>query len=302
MSARRSAGALGGIGLLAATLLQAAVPAAAHAQAQDDVLALARRAVVEGRAEEALALLEGLSAEHPDSSEIALWRGHAMRRADRPVDATQQYLRALRLDPANAGALIALGDLQDASGNLAAARERYEAAAAAAPRFPLGFRKAAGIAVRQNRHAEAIALLERYLALRPRDVAAIRVLGMQQYLDEDVVAAQATFERALGVAPDDAEAHFGLGLALADEAAEQERALQHLRTALAAAPANAMALYTVGRILAGQDDFAGAATAFESSLAIDERQSDAHYRLALAYARLGRRDEAREHQTRFREL
>ncbi|HJO04673.1 MAG TPA: tetratricopeptide repeat protein [Acidobacteriota bacterium] len=273
-----------------------------QAQRGDPELAAARRAVVDGRVEEALELLGGLATERPESGEVALWMGHALRRSGDPRGAAQQYLRAVRLDPTNAGALIALGDLQSDAGDLDSALDYYKRAITVAPDFPVGYRKAAGVEVQLVLHRNAIEHLRQYLELRPGDVVAMSVLGMEQYLDEDIDGAIATMERVVALEPDHVRGHFGLGMALADRPEEYTRALMHLEATTAADPGNAMALYLIGRIRASRGELEPAREALRSSLEIDSEQPDAHYRIALVYARLGERDAARVHQERFQEL
>ncbi len=286
--------------LFAVTLLP--TPVVVQQAEVDPRLRQARRAVVERRTDEALSLLATLAGEQPQSSEVALWLGHAMRQSGDPAGATRQYLRVLRLDPTNAGALISLGDLQSESGDLRQALDYYKQAIDDAPEFPLGYRKAAGVEVQMVLHADAIAHLRRYLDLRPGDVVARSMMGIEQYLDEDIDGAIATLEEALAMDPESDQVHFGLGMALADRAEQQARALEHLNRAVDADPDNAMALYLIGKIHAPRGDLEAAREALEASLARDPGQADAHYRIVLVYARLGDRQTAASHQRRFQEL
>lgn len=300
-----------GSALAVATLLLGAPPevaapvpplGVARPQQSDPELRAARREVLRGSVEEALTLLNDLAIARPESSEVALWYGHALKRSGDSSGAAHQYLRALRLDPDSAGALIALGDLQSAAGDLRRGLAYYQRAIGAAPEFPLGYRKAAGIEVQLILHADAIGHLRRYLELRPGDAVAMRVMGLEQYLDEDVDGAVATLEQALALDPDNAQGHFGLGMALADRAGDYERALRHLREAVAGEPGNAMALYLIGKIHALRSELEEARDALEASLARDPAQPDAHYRIALVYARLGDRESATRHQQSFLKL
>ena len=96
----------------------------------------ARRALAEGRVEEATASLRRLADEHPSSALVALWLGHTLRRGgDRP-GASREYLRALEIRPDTTGALIALGDLQQDASDLAGALGYYERAVELAPELP----------------------------------------------------------------------------------------------------------------------------------------------------------------------
>lgn len=295
--------AIGGATMLAVVVFSpAATAATSWAEQGDSRLGAARRAVLDGRVEEALELLARLASERPESAEVALWLGHALQRSGDPRGAAQQYVQAMRLNPANAGALVALGDMQSDAGDLASALDYYEQAIVVAPDFPLGYRKAAGIEVQMVLHRNAIEHLSQYLEMRPGDVVAMSLLGMEQYLDEDIDGAIATLERVVELDPDHVNGHFGLGMALADRPEEYERALAQLGAAAVADPDNAMAHYLIGRIRASQGELEPALDALRASLAIDAEQPDAHYRIALVYARLSDREAARVHQARFQEL
>lgn len=283
-------------------LSHAATAPPSWAEQGDPQLGAARRAVLDGRVEEALELLARLVSERPESGEVVLWMGHALRRSGDPRAAAQQYLQAIRLDPENAGAFVALGDMQSDAGDLPSALDYYDRAITVAPDFPLGYRKAAGIEVQMVLHRNAIEHLNQYLEMRPGDIVAMSLLGMEQYLDEDLDAAVATMERVVELEPDHVRGHFGLGMALADRPDEYARALVHLETAAAGDPGNAMALYLIGRIRASQGELEPALEALQASLVIDSEQPDAHYRIALVYARLRDQEAARVHQARFQEL
>ena len=262
----------------------------------------ARRALAEGRVEEATASLRRLADEHPSSALVALWLGHTLRRGgDRP-GASREYLRALEIRPDTTGALIALGDLQQDASDLAGALGYYEHAVELAPELPVVHRKAAAVEVRRENHGPAARHLERYVELLPNDGEALTVLGIERYLNEELDAALESLERALAIDPDNAQAHFGVGLVLADRPAEHVRSLEHLRRAAAADPDNPTAHYLIGRVLAAQGELDPALAALQRALELAPELPDAHYRIALVYARLGDREAGRRHQDLFNEL
>lgn len=275
---------------------------AAPAAQSDAELGAARRAVLDGDIEEGMRALGLLADQYPDSGEVALWHGHALKRGGRAAAATREYLRTLELQPLNAGAMVALGDLQAAANNLTQALAYYQSAIEVAPGAPIGYRRAAAVEVQMYLHHDAIDHLQRYLALAPDDAVATGVLGVEQYMDEDIDAAIVTLERALAMDPGRPGTLFGLGMALADRPDQQDRALELLARAIEADPDNAMALYLVGRIHVGRGELTEARDALLSSLGVDPEQADAHYRLALVFGRLGDLDAAAIHQLRFQEL
>jgi len=295
----RNALILGGIAVFA---VAASASASASQQLPRGVLLEARAALAEGRVDDALIELESLVERFPDSAWVALWYGHAWRaKGDRPA-ASVEYLRGLELQPDNPQLLIAIGDLHGDAGDLARATDYYRRAIAAAPEFPLAHRKAATAEIERMRHGAAIGHLKSYVELVGDDIEALNVLGIEQYMNEDHQGAIETLEKVLRIDPDNAKAHFGLGMALSDRSSEYDRSLSHLRRAIELEPTNPTAHYMAGRVLTAQEQLDEALQALQRSLELSPDLADAHYRIALVYTRLGDRDAARNHQQRFQEL
>ncbi|MCA1620562.1 MAG: tetratricopeptide repeat protein [Acidobacteria bacterium] len=95
----------------------------------------------------------------------------------------------------------------------------------------------------------------------------------------DVDAARASFRKALGLNPREAEAHKYLGL-LADRAGDLEGAARHFGEAARLAPASAPARNNYGVILLRLGRTREAAAEFEASLRADPRQPNALVNLA----------------------
>ena len=288
--------------LVCAGIVAVAAVAGAVAQLPRGALVEARTALAEGRVDDALAELERLAAQYPQATLVALWHGHAWRTKGDRRAATREYLRALELAPGNAQALVALGDMHNDAGNLVQAAGYYQRAIEAAPQFALAHRKAAATEVQRLRHGAAIQHLQAFLELEGDDVEALNVLGVEQFLNEDHDGAIETLERVLQIDPDNGKAHFGLGMVLSDRSAEHDRALVHLRRAIDADPSNPTAYYLLGRVLIVEENLEEALAALQRSLELSPGLADAHYRIALVYARLGDREAARRHQESFQQL
>ena len=86
---------------------------------------------------------------------------------------------------------VAAGHLNDAARLLADARQ-------ACPREPLILREMAGVRFRQGRHADAIALVTRYLMLVPNDELGWRILASSRYLTGDDDGALAAWNHVGG--------------------------------------------------------------------------------------------------------
>ena len=104
-----------------------------------------------------------------------------------------------------------------------------------------------------GRFEEGVPMLERALALQPRNADFLASLGTIHYVLGDLAAAIGTLERAIEIAPNVAEVHSNLAMALRD-AGDPDRALSAVRRAidlgpdLAAARLNyAMILLALGR-------------------------------------------------------
>ena len=277
-------------------------PAAESSQLPAGALLGARRALEEGRADDALAELMRLTERYPDSILATLLLGHAWRGTGDPVAATRAYLRALDLQPEFAEALIALGDVHMQAGNPQEADEYYARAIAAAPDFSLAYRKAVAADVALLRDGAAVEHLQRYLELEGEEVEALAILGIQQYLNENRDGSIETLQRVLQLDPDNGKAHYGLGTAFSDRPADYGRAIEHLRRAIAAGEGDATTYYLLGKVFAAQGEHEQAIAALENVVELDPNLADGHYRIAQAYARLGDRESAGVHQRRFEEL
>ena len=262
----------------------------------------ARRALAEGRTDDALAELERLTERYPDSAGTVLLLGHAWLAKGDPVAATRAYLRALDLRPNFAQALISLGDIHMESGNLEEADRYYARTIEAAPNLPMAYRRAVAVDVALLRDGAAVEHLQRYLELQGEDVEALSILGIQQYLNEDRDGAIETLEQVLQIDPDNTKAHYGLGTVFSDRPADYSRALEHLRLAIAGDETNYTAYYLMGKVLAADGELEQAIDALKRVVELSPNFTDAYYRIAQVYARLGDRESAGAHQQRFEEL
>ncbi len=98
--------------------------------------------------------------------------------------------------------------------------------------------------------------------------------------------------RALASMPHKPEYHFNLAAAL-DGACEDMAALASYQAGLAIAPDHAIAYKNVGSLLRKMGKHAGAITAYEHAAKLDPRLADAHYNLATTCKLLSRFEEAR---------
>jgi Flp pilus assembly protein TadD len=186
--------------------------------------------------------------------------------------------------------------------------------------------------------AGARATLAEALRQRPDDPAALVALGRLQLLDlSDPDAALATYRRAVQVAPQDAEAHYGLGQQLhfqgdmSGARAEFQEALKlrpgwphasawlgtveleslppdlpaatrHLEGAAAADPRYAFARYELGRAYGRAERWKDAVTSLQAAVELKPDYREAQYALGQSLEHLGRLNEARAALQRFHAL
>ncbi|PYS95894.1 MAG: hypothetical protein DMF50_06895 [Acidobacteria bacterium] len=148
----------------------------------------------------------------------------------------------------------------------------------------------------------ARAAFERVTEIDPRYADGFVNLGRVLVQEGDHETALPLLERALGIAPDLASAHYFLALALKARG-RYDAALEHLRAAAARFPRDKVVRDQIGRILFLQRRGQEAIAEFEKALLVDPEDLTAHYNLMLCHRALGdERAERREEAlyTRFK--
>ncbi len=146
--------------------------------------------------------------------------------------AVAEFNRALKLDPGNAGALLALSEVLMAQGKDAAAALLVERALSFHPNAAPVLARLAEIRVQTGQTDEALALYVQALELSDSDPALYVGYGDALQRSGRLPEALAAFHGALGLNPDDVTARYNLGVTLdqmgraGEAAASYERALQ----------------------------------------------------------------------------
>ena len=168
--------------------------------------------------------------------DLLVAQGGALLWDDQDAKAEAAYHAAIALDSTSTPALNGLGwTLRDSDGD-AAAFDVFEQSLAIEP-------SARGLAGKAStgRYSgvlstqEARDLLMAALAIDPEYAWAIREIAWSYFDDDKYSAAQASFNDALALDPDDTNAHFGLGRSSL-RAGDPEAALEHFNTLLGIAP------------------------------------------------------------------
>jgi tetratricopeptide (TPR) repeat protein len=132
---------------------------------------------------------------------------------------------------------------------------------------------------------------EEYLRLRPDDASGPYGLGFVLESLEQGAAAHDQFERSIALQPAQTESYFQLGMMDLDQG-KLDGAAGRFTRVLDRDPKHAGALTGMGRVKFQQKDYADASALLQRAVASDSSIRQAHYYLGLAYARLGRKDEA----------
>jgi tetratricopeptide (TPR) repeat protein len=144
----------------------------------------------------------------------------------------------------------------------------------------------------------AQAAFERVTETDPQNPDGWVNIGRAALQEGDVARARTVLEKALALSPDLARAHFFYSGVLRQEG-DYDGAAQHLRKVLAQYPRDRVAVNNLGRVLFLQRKYADAVQVLQQVLAIDPEDLQAHYNLMLCYNGLGDEKMAKEHQARY---
>jgi tetratricopeptide (TPR) repeat protein len=223
--------------------------------------------------------------------------GYTLLGVGRLDEAEENCRRALELNPKEHIALVALAEIQERRGKLEEAlvfrRELLRLKPAdAETEFALGL-----LLLRQNRRDEAVPHL-RSAAQHDARVAELNLRTAQDNLHGGFIPAAAVrFEAAAAIAPNDAIARFGLGLACAQLNRVVE-ALANYREAVRLQPDFVAARVELGGLLLSRDQPAEAEAHFRAALATQPDSGLAQLGAGRALVRLGRHEEAAAHLDR----
>jgi tetratricopeptide (TPR) repeat protein len=123
-------------------------------------------------------------------------------------------------------------------------------------------------------------------------------IGRAALQEGDVARARMVLEKALALSPDLARAHFFYAGVLRQEG-DYDGAAQHLTKVLAQYPHDRVALNNLGRILFLERKYSEAVKTLQQVLTVDPEDLQAHYNLMLCYNGLGDEKMSKEHQARY---
>ncbi|MGH6878881.1 MAG: tetratricopeptide repeat protein [Rhizomicrobium sp.] len=211
---------------------------------------LARRQMVvalfkSGRYVEAKELCEESMAIWPDSGELHFYQSNLYVHADEKALAIASCQRALALNPRLIAAQQSLSRLLFDTEQFEQAEASYRREIELTPEHFGPYHMLGVVLARMARHAEAIELYKRAISLNPNSSASYSSLaaaytGLDDTSEENLALAQANFERAIALDPQNSEILYSLGLSYW-RGAQIDRALASFDGAIEADPASAKA-------------------------------------------------------------
>jgi tetratricopeptide (TPR) repeat protein len=257
-----------------------------------------------GKGPEAVERARALVAESPGDPDRYFTLGLAQSEQD--VDAAiQAFRKALELAPRNTLARYNLALVLRRADRLAEALAELERALAIEPRpephYTMGI-----IYWHQGDLDRAAAALRAAVAAEPKYADAHDALGSVLKALRDWSGAAASLRRAIALRPDSPAPHYTLGLVLqlsGDEpGAQTELAEAERLRRTAELEREALVWTSVGIQKTGSGDLAGALDCFRRATSVYEPYAPAHYQMGLVLDRLGQHDASRSAFERARQL
>jgi tetratricopeptide (TPR) repeat protein len=144
----------------------------------------------------------------------------------------------------------------------------------------------------------AQAAFEKVTEIDPQNPDGWVNIGRAALQEGDVARARTVLDKALALSPDLARAHFFYAGVLRQEG-DYDGAMQHLTKVVTQYPHDRVALNNLGRILFLKRNYSEAVKTLQRVLSIDPEDLQAHYNLMLCYNGLGDEKMSKEHQARY---
>jgi protein O-mannosyl-transferase len=220
--------------------------------------------------------------------------GNALTAQGRFVEATEQFHKALRIDPKDADATYNLGNVLAQQGKFEAAAQQLQHALQINPGNAMTAYDLGNVRAKQQRFEEAMEQFHNALKIDPGLASAHYNLGSLLSQQGKLNEAIAHFRQVMLLAPTDIRPPYNMGQLFAKQG-KLDEAIRHFRLALRIDPANVKARYSLAVGLAGQGDFEAASREFREVLRIEPNLAEAHAGLARVLSAQGKKDEAIRH-------
>lgn len=246
-------------------------------------MASGRRAEREGGLEAAGRHYRAAISAAPGHSDAHLSLGIVLEALGDAPGAIASYEAALALDPGNAFAGYNLGKALYVRGELRRAEAVLRTALAQKPLFPEAFVVLSSILEALGKFAAAVEALDEAIALRPDYGGALRNLGLLHFRQQRWADAAAVLARAAAADPEDADIPYWHGEALLS-LGQSNAAADSYRRALLLRPNHAESLYRMGFLLASDGQREDAASFLQRAIAAQPRLAAAHIGLGNLHA------------------
>lgn len=262
-------------------------------------LGLARLA--QDRADSAEAALREAIRMQPGNEAAHLALAKLYLHQQKPAEAGKEAWQALRLNPASLEAAVLYGDALAFEKNWSKAEEVYGAIVRQLPGHPIGYVKMAMLRKLQARSTEAAQLFSQGLSHAPNDL-----IVLQDYLVSLVESKQAqqadrVLDQYLAKAPRDPNL-WRLAGRLYVSQRKPDQAEKAFQKAVELAPDLALVHYELGQLYLSERKLPAAESAFQTALKKEETNSEMHTALGLVLAAQGRVDAANVHYKRAFQL
>jgi tetratricopeptide (TPR) repeat protein len=227
--------------------------------------------------------------------------GSALETLGKPDEALACFFESVRLRPDYTEGHYDLGTALLKRGRLAEAARHLTIAVKNDPTYAHAHINLGKALLEQGNLAEAAEHLAQAVQLTPGDAEAHYNLGTILFMRGKADEAIVCFSEALRLNPNYGEAHGNLGIALMRQGKLSEGAI-HLAAAARLNPNNPEAHDNLGLALLDLNHPDGAADQFTEALRLNPDAPGPHYHLALAFDRQGKRQEARPHAQKARDL
>jgi len=220
--------------------------------------------------------------------------GYYLFQNGRPVEAMQDYRRALAINPAFKKCrdnLDNLGRLFSQNGEYSLAVECFETALLSNTNFFDAHFGLANTLLKCGRTDEAIEHFQRAAQLKPDVAGTYNNLGLALAMKGQSAAAVANFHKALQLNPDFAEALCNLGAELLVQK-QYDEAVFAFEAALRVEPNRPETCASLARAFSLLGRWDDAARQYREALSLSPESPDAHFGLGTALARIGKPAEA----------
>jgi tetratricopeptide (TPR) repeat protein len=250
--------------------------------------------------EEAIRFYTAALALRPQSPEVFLNMGHALRQKGAHAEAQEAYRQAIRLRPDWSAAHVALGDLLGASSPNDEAVAAYRKAIELEPTNAAAWDRLAVALMNQGRVEEAIASFRQAVKVQPDFVMAHHNLGKALHVTGRLDEAIACYRKAIELQPDLVGGYSSLGHALADQGKLDEAIAAYDRALAAEPPTSVEPLLGLGRVFHHKGMHEEAVRTFRRVVELMPERADYHAALAAALKDAGRvADSATVYQKAF---